>query len=189
MEALIARYGLLAVFVGAALEGDVAAIMSGVVAHLSLLHFSTVLVVGWLGAVAADCAWYAIGRSRATWARKTQTYQSVGPRIDALVGRLGAGEVLIARFIFGTRVVSMLYWGIRGLPFARFAALDLIGCAIWVTALTTIGYVFSGSAVALVGNVKRAEVWLLVAFIVAAVAAVLARRLLRRSLVQVNVEP
>lgn len=189
MEAFITRYGLLAVFVGAALEGDVAVMMSGVVAHLSLLHFSTVLVVGWLGAVAADCTWYAIGRSRATWAQKTKAYRSVGPRIDALVGRLGAGEVLIARFIFGTRVVSMLYWGIRGLPFARFAALDLLGCAIWVTVLASLGYAFSGSAVTLVGKVKRVEVWLLGALVVVAVASIFARRLLRRSVVQGNVEP
>ena len=148
------------------------------------LHFPAALAAGWLGAVAADCVCYAIGRSRSAWARQTQAYQLVGPRIEALVGRLGASEIVIARFIFGTRVVSMLFWGIHELAFARFATLDVFGCAIWATALTSLGYVFSGSAAALVGDVKRAERWLFVALIIATVATVLARRLLRRSLVQ-----
>jgi membrane protein DedA with SNARE-associated domain len=176
------RYGLLAVFVGAAVEGDMVVILSGVAAHLQLLNFPAALATGWLGAVFADCVWYGIGRSRSTQARHTKTYQLVGPRIEELAGRLGAGEIIIARFIFGTRIVSMLFWGIRELPFARFAILDAVGCAIWATALAGLGFAFSGSAAALLGRVKHVEKWLLVALIVATTATVLIRQLLRRSL-------
>jgi membrane protein DedA with SNARE-associated domain len=184
MEALITRYGLPAVFVGAAIEGDMVVILSGVAAHLQLLSFPAALATGWLGAVVADCVWYTIGRCRSAQARQTKAYRLVGPRIEELGGRLGAGEIVIARFIFGTRVVSMLFWGIHELPFARFAALDVLGCAIWATALMSLGYGFSGSAAVLVGDVKRVEYWLAVALVVATAATVAARRLLRRSLAQ-----
>ena len=184
MEEFITRYGLVAVFVGAAIEGDMVVILSGVAAHLQLLPFPAALVVGWLGAVVADCVWYALGRSRAAQARQTKAYRLVGPRIEALVGRLGASEIVIARWIFGTRVASMLFWGIHGLPFARFVVLDAIGCAIWATALTSLGYAFSGSAETFIGKVKRVEMWLLIALIVAAAGTVLVRRLGRRSMQQ-----
>ena len=46
MEPFITRYGLLAVFLGVAFEGDVGVILSGVVAHMHLLHFSLVGAVG-----------------------------------------------------------------------------------------------------------------------------------------------
>jgi membrane protein DedA with SNARE-associated domain len=189
MEALITQYGLLAVFVGAALEGDIVVILSGVAVHLQLLHFPAALAAGWLGAVVADWVCYAVGRRHSTQAQQTKTYQLVGSRIESLVGRLGAGEIVIARFIFGTRVVSMLYWGIRRLPFGRFAFLDLVGCAIWASALASLGYAFSGSAAMLVGDVKRVEMWLLVALIAATAVAVVVRRLLRRSLAQPGPRP
>lgn len=189
MESLITRYGLLAVFVGAALEGDIVMLLSGVAAHLQLLHFPAALAVGWLGAVVADWGWYAIGRNRSTQAQQTKAYRLVGARIDALVGRLGAGEVVIARFIFGTRVVSMLYWGIRRLPFARFAVLDVTGCAIWASILAGIGYAFSGSAAMLIGDVKRVETWLLVALIATTAVTVVVRRRLRQSLAQRGATP
>jgi membrane protein DedA with SNARE-associated domain len=176
MEALISQYGLLAVVLGAAIEGDVVVMLTGVAAHLHLLRFPEALAAAWLGAVVADCVWYALARRHGSWARQTKTYQLVGPRIEELVGRLGAGEVVIARFIFGTRVVSMSYWGIRGLPFARFMLLDMIGCAIWASALISLGYVFSGSAAALVGEVKRVEVWLSIAVLMAALATIALRR-------------
>jgi membrane protein DedA with SNARE-associated domain len=184
MEELITRYGLIAVFVGAAIEGDMVVILSGVAAHLQLLHFPAALAVGWLGAVVADCVWYAVGRNRAVQARQTKAYRLVGPRIEALVARLGASEIVIARWIFGTRVASMLFWGIRGMPFARFVALDAIGCAIWATVLASLGYAFSGSAAVLVGEVKRVEMWLLIALIAAGAGTVLVRRLGRRSMQQ-----
>jgi membrane protein DedA with SNARE-associated domain len=189
MEALITRYGLLAVFAGAVIEGDVVVILSGVAAHLQLLHTPTALATGWLGAVIADCIWYALGRSRSAQARQTKAYQLVGPRISDLVGRLGDREVVIARFIFGTRVVSMLFWGIHELPFARFVILDVIGCAIWATALFSLGYAFSGTAAVLVGRVKRVERWLLIALILAAAGTIVARLLLRRSLARHGAQP
>ena len=184
MEALITQYGLLAVLLGAAIEGDVVVMLSGVAAHLHLLRFPEALAAGWLGAVVADCVWYAVARYHASWARQTKAYELVGPRIEELVGRLGAGEVIIARFIFGTRIASMSYWGIRGLPFARFLILDMIGCAIWATGLAGLGYAFSGSAAALVGDVKRVEVWFFAALIMAVAATIVLRRFGRRSLVR-----
>ncbi len=184
MESFIAQYGLLAVFIGAAVEGDMVLILSGVAAHLGLLHFPTALAVGWSGALCADCVCYALGRYHAVAAQRTQAYRMLAPRIMLVVDRLGAAEVVIARFIIGTRVVSMLYWGIRRLPFARFLLLDVVGCAVWATTLASLGYAFSGSAAALVGEVKRVEVWLLIAVVLATCATVVARQLLCRALPQ-----
>jgi len=57
----------------------------------------------------------------------------------------------------------MLFWGAQGLPFWRFAAIDFLGCALWAAVLGAVGYTLNGSVEALVGKVKRIEIWLLVA--------------------------
>ena len=44
MEELIERFGTLAIFLGAGIEGDASAIVGGVVAHLRFLSFPAALV-------------------------------------------------------------------------------------------------------------------------------------------------
>lgn len=179
MQELIARCGLLVVFIGAALEGDGVMVLTGVAAHLRLLGLPTAIAAGTLGAFVSDCVWYVVGRREAAAARQTRAYRRLGPTVLHLADRFGAREIVAARFVFGTRVVSMLYWGTQGLPFGRFAMLDLIGCSLWATTLATLGFAFSGSAEVLLGKVRRVETWLLVAAVASVSVAVLVRRALR----------
>jgi len=180
MEALIVRYGLFAVFVGAVLEGDVTLLLAGVVAHLGYLGFGAALSVGCMGALVADTACYGLAWNRRDTIVNSRAYLRVAAVVDRLVGRVGSWEIVITRLVYGTRLASMLYWGMRGLPFRRFIALDVLGCALWASVLASLGYAGSSSAAALVGDVKRAERWLLVALLLAAAAVVVVRTVGRR---------
>jgi membrane protein DedA with SNARE-associated domain len=55
----------------------------------------------------------------------------------------------------------MLFWGMRALPWHRFLPLDTLACAIWAGALVGLGFSLSASAAVLIGDVKKAELWLL----------------------------
>ncbi|MBI1813503.1 MAG: DedA family protein [Deltaproteobacteria bacterium] len=182
MEDFLVRYGLLAVFAGVALEGDVCALLAGVVAHLGFFSLSTAIVTTCAGALTADWMWYGVGRSRAAAMRDSAIYRRVGPFIERLAQRIGVWEVTGARFVFGARVPSMLFWGMNRLPFGRFIALDFLGCALWSTVFVAAGFMFSGSAAMLLGNMKRAEHWLLAALLVTATAVLLIRRAMRSRL-------
>ena len=46
METFLFRYGLAAVFVGGAVEGDATFTLAGVLVHLGLLHLPTAIAVG-----------------------------------------------------------------------------------------------------------------------------------------------
>lgn len=99
---------------------------------------------------------------------------------EHLAQRFGVWEIIAARFVYGTRIASVLFWGIQKLPFVRFAALDLIGCALWAIVFSSLGYFLSGSAAVLIGEVRRIEIWLLVAVAAIAFFFLLSRYLLRR---------
>lgn len=180
LENFLIRYGSLAVLIGAAFEGDVTMILAGVIAHLGLVDFPLAVAAGALGACCADAVCYWIGRTRRSPIQRSRVYTRVGPFVERLAIRVGTWELAVARFVYGARIASMLFWGMQGLPFARFAAIDLLGCSLWAMALATLGFVFSGSVAVVVGRVKRAELWLLVALVgtVAVVACV--RYLMRR---------
>ena len=54
MEALLLRFGLIMVFLGTAVEGDVTMMLAGVTAHLGLFRLAEAVAVGALGGFAGD---------------------------------------------------------------------------------------------------------------------------------------
>jgi membrane protein DedA with SNARE-associated domain len=182
LEALLIRYGPLAIFVGTAVEGDMTAILAGVVAHLGLVGVRSAVVLAALGALASDCLYYALGRRGARAIAETSAYTRVARVVEGLAARVGPGEILLAHWVYGTRIASMLFWGARGLPVAHFVVLDLVGCAIWAGVLVSLGFWSSNSAATLLGEVRRLETWLLGALVAAAAAVLLVRAATRRRL-------
>lgn len=181
MEDFIIRFGLVAVFVGASIEGDVVLVLSGVTAHLGLLNLWVAMGAGAAGCFTGDLACYAIGRSRSDAIRRSRVYGKFGPVVERLASRVGFSQILAARFLYGTRVATMLFWGVHRLSLAKFVSVDVAGCAAWAALLGIAGYGASSGAAVLLGEVKRAEIWLLGAVCVSIVAFVSARWVLKRS--------
>jgi membrane protein DedA with SNARE-associated domain len=163
MENFLIQYGLLALVILAAVEGDATFVVAGVVAHLGFINFLTVIVVGGLSAFLADCFWFWLGYSHSDFILKSRRYRRLGPVIERLAKRFKGWEIIIARFVYGSRIASALFWGIHKFSFTRFILLDLISCLVWAILLTSIGFFLSKSAEAFLGDLKRLELWLLVA--------------------------
>ena len=77
-------------------------------------------------------------------------------RSSGLRGRFGPWEIFLARFIYGTRNPTSVFWGIHRLRYAKFAGIDLL-------ALTLCGEVYwdlsataaPGWAMMLIGKIER----------------------------------
>jgi membrane protein DedA with SNARE-associated domain len=182
METFLIRFGLAAVFVGGAVEGDATFTLAGVLVHLGLLHLPSAIAVGTVGALTGDCAWYWLGRSGSARVRNSQAYRRVEPIASRMAGRCGAWEILVARFIFGARTASFVFWGTRKLSFPKFIALDLIACLTWASLLMTIGRLLSNDAMALIGEVRRIELWLLGGLILSVSTFLILRSIMRRAM-------
>lgn len=182
LERLLIEHGAAAVVVGAAFEGDFTLILAGVVAHLGIFSFPVAVAAATAGSFIGDCAWYWLGRLRGPKFRAGRLYRRVGHRIEDLARRFGVWELLLARFVYGTKSASMLFWGLHGLPFGRFAAVDAVGCALGATVFAGLGYLVSDSAQALLGRVHRIELWLLGAVIVGAALVLIIHLTAKREL-------
>ena len=161
LQQLLIRYGLIAVLVGSALEGDFTLLFAGVVARLGIFAFPLAVAAGALGSLVGDTAWYSLGRFRGPRFREGRFYRRVGPTVERLARQLGPWQLLAARFVYGTKSASMIFWGLHGLSFSRFLLIDSVGCLLGSLVFTSLGYLLSGSAMALLGHVKRVELWLL----------------------------
>ena len=179
LERLLTEYGILAVLIGAAFEGDLTLILAGVVAHRGFFSLSEAIGAGALGSFVADCLWYALGRWRGDRFRAGRLYTRVGPTIERLARRIGAWELVASRFVYGTKSASMVFWGLHGLAIQKFAIIDAIGCVLGAGVFAGLGYLLSGSAQALIGHVKRLEVLLLAAVVLGVIAVIIVNRVAR----------
>lgn len=161
LQHLIVRYGLAAVFLGSGLEGDLSMVLGGVVSHRGYFAPSVAIAAAALGAFIADCVWYTVGRLNTTRLQNAAFYRKVGPRVETIVRRIGIWQIVAARFVYGTKNATMLFWGLHGLPFHRFVLVDAIGCILGSTFFVGLGYLVGDGAEVLLGRVKRFEFLLL----------------------------
>jgi membrane protein DedA with SNARE-associated domain len=182
LQQLLIDYGLIGVIVGSAFEGDVTLLLGGVVAHLGIFAFPLAVAAGAIGSLLGDTAWYALGRIRGPRFREGKLYRRVGPTIERLANRMGPWELLAARFVYGTKAASMVFWGLQGLSLPRFLLIDALGCVLGSLVFTSLGYLVSGSATVLMGHVQRFELWLLGAFIVGIIIVIVIDRTAKHEL-------
>jgi membrane protein DedA with SNARE-associated domain len=182
LQDLILRFGLGAVLLGSAVEGDFTLILAGVIAHLGYFPFPLAAAAGALGSFLGDLAWYSLGRIRGPRFRGGRVYQRVGPRIERLARRLGPAELIAARFVYGTKAASMVFWGLHGMTLLWFVVIDAIGCILGSLVFTGLGYVVSGSATVLLGHVRRVQLWLLGALVVGVILVVVINWTAKREL-------
>ena len=165
MEAFIDHFGLIAIFLGAIFDGDLVLLLAGVIAHMGLMNLWAAMGLASAGCFTGDFACFVAGRVRSEAIRNSRVYLKVGPIVERVADRVGAWQIVGARFMYGTRVATMLFWGVQRLPIARFVLINGIGCAMWGVLLGLLGYSASSGAAALLGKVKRVEVWLLGAIV------------------------
>ncbi len=177
MEPFLIHYGLAAVALLAIVDGDLTLILAGVIAHLGLFRLPAGIAAGSVGAFTGDTVFYIVGRTNRRWIQNTRLYRRMGPRAESLFRRFGVGQLFAMRPVYGTRIATLILFGVRGVPFWRFALFDTLSCLVWATLLGLLGFALSNSAAWLVGEVKSVEVVVAGALIVTVLVIVGLRRL------------
>lgn len=191
MREFLNTYGLWAAFLLALIENDVSFIAIGVVLKLGDdnpltpdLNVLTAVPAAIIGALIHDSAWFVLGYMNSAAIKASRVYRRIGPMVERLAARFGPWEICVARFIYGTRNPSSVFWGIQHLPYAQFAGLEVLSLAVWGSLLATVGFHATGWALKVIGKVehKHHPHLLLTAIIVAFVVVALLRFFNRRGI-------
>lgn len=84
--------------------------------------------------------------------------QSTLDRGDDLFAKYGAVTVFFARFVFGLRIIAGPMAGVLRMPWRRFLLFNFLGAALWVSAISTVGYLFGQHWRRLEHGVKRFDI-------------------------------
>lgn len=188
LRAALVHYGYWAVAVALLLENSGVPVPGETVLLLAsfLAYSERDLVLGWIiliGTVAAavgDNVGYVIGQhgGRPLLDRYGNTFISVRAlaRGERLFDRYGAATILFARFVFGMRVIAGPMAGALRMPWKKFAVCNLLGAALWVTAISIVGYFFGSRWNLLMQFVKNLDLIVIAALALLVIALWLRRR-------------
>lgn len=173
LEPLITRYGLLAIFAGAGIEGEAVVVTGGVLAERGLLPLAGVMIAATFGSFVLDQAWFHAGRRFrdrpfiARFAAKPAFARAV--RFVDLHPR---ALILSFRFIPGMRTVSPIALGMSHVPTRVFIPLNLLAATLWAPLLTMLGYWLGHRALPLIERIGGVGLRIVgaVAIVVATVA-------------------
>lgn len=165
MELFLIKYGALAVFLAAMIEADVVPVLTGVVAHFGYVRVGPAFLAATAGAFAGDYLWFCAGVYYSQTIRNSRFYKRAGQAPERLIRRLGLWQIPASHVIYGTRVSTMIFWGVQRTSALKFALVDGVGCLVLTGLLFTLGFGFSSSASLVVGRVKQVELLLLVGVI------------------------
>ena len=162
MEEFLRSAGYGAIFVlsfvsamGLPVGAEIALIYGGVLASgqiqgIKPLELALVIIVALLGELLGSAAGYAIGRyGGRTLVDRVGKYVLLThkdlDRAEAWFARRGEPVVLFGRFIPLLRSFVSFAAGLGEMALAKFAVFTVIGCAVWCTALCSLGYALGSS--------------------------------------------
>ena len=168
---LIDTYGYLAVAIGAFLEGETVLALAGLAAYRGYLDFYTVVVVAMICGFAGDQFFFFLGRRKGSQIlARFPDARERAHRFDALLARWHAPLIVAIRFMYGFRIVGPILLGMGRVASWKFIVFNFIGAAIWAPLIAGAGYLFGEIVESVLHDVKRIELWLFGAIILAGAA-------------------
>lgn len=177
LAALIAAYGYWAVAAGCLLEGETILALAGFAAHRGYLELPLVIAIAALTSFAGDQFFFLLGRRRGSaLLRRWPTLAARAAPLQARLERHDALVIVGIRFAYGLRIAGPLLLGTSQVAARRFVLFNAVGAVLWATLIAGLGWSFGEVVEALLGDLRRIELWLLLAMAIAGIATLWWRR-------------
>ncbi len=160
--------GLLIVLVlcglGLPVPEDAVLLTGGFLAHRGLVQYPVALAISFVGVITGDCSLFFLGRRFGTGLLRYFGLLHPGSRksiarMQSFMNRYGNRAVFYGRFLAGLRALVYLSAGSLGVPTSRFLIYDMLGAAISVPLVVSLGYLFGAEIERLLyylGGIQRA---------------------------------
>lgn len=191
--AILYAYEFPALFFGGFFFGETVIIPAAFLAGQDILSLTEVFWVTYLGTVIADTLWFFAGPSLFRFAHRFERIaaksEAVIKKVDILYGDQPFRALLVSKFVYGTRVLTVIYLSFKQISAARFLILNLLGTFVWLTAIVAIGWLAGKSIVNLIPILSDVKYALLLVVALIVLLKVVPTWLRRRRLTREKVVP
>lgn len=127
------------------------------------LQLSWIILVGTIAATLGDNLGFALGLygGRPLLARYQSVFRIQNSTLvkgEKLFARYGALTIFFARFVFGMRMIAGPLAGVLRMKWRRFLIFNFLGAALWVTVISSAGYLFGRHWQRLEHDIKRFDI-------------------------------
>ena len=167
IDAIIAQYGYLALFVGVFFEGETILIAASFAAHQGYLKLQWVILTAFLGALAGDEFYFFLGRVKGrAYLRNRPLWQLRVAKAQGLFERYHRLIIVGFRFLSGLRTVIPLALGMSEVRVSHFIFLNILGALAWSFVIALSGFLFSAALNALLTDIRRYEWYIMFTILV-----------------------
>lgn len=167
--ATLYAYEFPALFFGGFFLGETVIIPAAFLAGQDILSLYSVFGVTFLGTIIADMLWFFAGPSLFRFAHRFEWIaarsESVLSGVQALYADQPFRALLASKFVYGTRILTIIYLSFEKVSAIRFLIVNLISTFVWLVAIVAIGWLAGKSIVNLVPFVSDVAYALLVVVI------------------------
>jgi membrane protein DedA with SNARE-associated domain len=181
LEVIIAQYGLVAVFIGTFLEGEIVVVAGGFLSRLGFLMLPAVFLTALIATFLGDQFFFYIGRKKGNaFLAKRPHLHKRAEKVQKLIHDHHDKILFFYRFLYGLRIPTLLALGTSELPTRKFVLLNLINSLVWTSLFVFGGFFFGEFFTYLIGNVKEFEKEIILSIAAVAIAVWLASIILNR---------
>jgi membrane protein DedA with SNARE-associated domain len=131
-----------------------------------------IIIIGVCAATLGDNLGFAIGSygGRPLLERYQRTLRirpAIVARGEDLFVRYGATTIFVARFIAGLRIIAGPLAGVLRMPWRKFLLFNFLGAVLWVSVISSVGYLFGKHWDALVDLVQDANIAVAIVVVIA----------------------
>ncbi|MEW6266404.1 MAG: DedA family protein [Thermodesulfobacteriota bacterium] len=164
LQHLVENYGYLAIWIGTFLEGETILVLGGLAAQQGFLSLPWVVVCAFTGSLFGDQFFFFLGRRHGSFLLAHRpSWRAKFERAERLFARIQTPLIIIFRFLYGLRAVLPFFFGLSSVPLGRFMFLNVIGALVWAVAVGVAGFLFGHALTALLGDLKKYEMKVLIA--------------------------
>ena len=150
-----------AIFLGAFFFGETVIIAAAFLAAQGLWSMGDVFWLALTGTVLADVVWFLFGQRILQLFRRKENNREQGARLlvtlEKITGQRPFLSLLFIKFLYGTRILIIMYLSIRKIGLRMFTIFDSLGTVVWLGVVMAIGWLAGKSIINLAPDLNRVE--------------------------------
>jgi len=141
---LLTTYQLPAIFVGAFFFGETVILTAAFLAGQGIWSLESVFWLSLVGTITSDSLWFFLGQTffkfTYRWERYRDKYQAFLMKLEKITGQKPFLALLFIKFLYGTRILTILYLSIRKVHYPTFFLFNTIGTVFWLLVMIFVGW-------------------------------------------------
>ncbi len=141
---LLTTYQHFAIFIGAFFFGEIVIVTAAFLAGQGVWSLGTVFVLALFGTVISDSIWFFFGqailRFIQRWKKGRKEVETLKMAEVPLKKNTPFFVLLFIKFLYGTRILTIIYLSSRKLNFWLFLLFDTLGTTLWLIVMLAIGW-------------------------------------------------